>query len=260
MERKKAGKILFPKMEDLEDVFPSLREARASVQQGAFEHGIEIYCEILENVNPDDEKVPYLYLEYADALIKSSNSFFIEEISKISNRQGLDLRERKETEEDLEIAWDLLEICRNAFTILKDYGSLATSQFLLGEISLLNNRFHDALHELTECVSTMDKVYEKDDVKYVDVYLSMANCYEFMEDFSMSREYYNKAIGVYRAEQGRKSSEEVVEAIGDIITELVQKSSELEYKKKRSEDVGLPSSPEDDDAVIDINACRRNKR
>lgn len=247
-------------MEKLEDAFPSLIEARASVAQGAFEHGIEIYCEILDRVNPDDEKVPYIYLEYADALIRNSNSFFVDEISKISSKNGLDLNERRETEEDLETAWNLLEICRNAFIILKDYHSLTTTRFLLGDICLLNNEFRDALHELTECVSTMDKIYEKDDIRYADVYLSLANCYEFMEDFEMSRKYYDKAIVVYKAEQGRKESEGEADAIGDLISELLQKIRELEYKQKRLESTDIPSEPEEDGDVIDINACRRNKK
>lgn len=251
------GRKIFLPM-DLEETFPSIAEARASVAQGAFEHGIEIYCEILETANPNDECVPYLYLEYADALIKSADAFFVREIERISSRQGIDLSERKDAEDDLETAWDLLEICRSAFTILKDYGSMATTQFLLGEICLLNNQFLEAVHELTECISTMNKIYQRDNIRYADVYLSLARSYEFLEDFDMSREQYSNAIGVYSAEQGRGGAD--ADAIGDMILELLQKTKELGYKKKRVEDADLPSEPEDDGAVIDINACRRNKQ
>ncbi|ADM11484.1 putative histone-binding protein N1/N2 [Encephalitozoon intestinalis ATCC 50506] len=247
-------------MEDLAEAFPLLSEARASIAQGEFEHGIGIYSEILEGVNPDDEKVPYLYIEYADALIKSSDMFFIEEISKISGRKGLNLEERKGAEDDLEIAWNLLEICKNAFNILKDYSMLARTRFLQGEICLLNNEFRDALHELVECVAVMDKIYEKDCFKYADVYLSLANCYEFLQDFERSKEYYDKTIGIYRAEQEQKESEEEKNEISDVITGLLQKATELKYKKEKLENVDLPDEPESDDVFIDINACKRNKK
>ncbi|CAD26554.1 HISTONE-BINDING PROTEIN N1/N2 [Encephalitozoon cuniculi GB-M1] len=247
-------------MEDLTEAFPLLLEARASVTQGEFEHGIAIYSELLESMNPDDEKVPYVYIEYADALIKSSNVFFIEEISRISGRKGLNLEERKGAEDDLEIAWNLLEICKSAFSILKDYAMLARTRFLQGEICLLNNEFRDGLHELVECVAVMDKIYEKDCFKYADVYLSLANCYEFLEDFEMSKEYYDKAIGIYRAEQERRESDEEKNEICDVITELLQKGTELRYKKERLENVDLPDEPESDDMFIDINACKRNKK
>lgn len=247
-------------MEDLAETFPMLSEARASIAQGEFEHGIEIYSEILSDMNPDDEKIPYLYIEYADALIKSSDMFFIEEISKISGRKGLNLEDRKGAEDDLEIAWNLLEICKNAFSILKDYSMLARTRFLQGEICLLNNEFRDGLHEFIECVAVMDKIYEKDCFRYADIYQSLANCYEFLGDFEKGREYYDKAIGIYRAEQERRESEEEKNEICDVITELLQKATELRYKKEKLENTDLPDDPESDDMFIDINACKRNKK
>lgn len=247
-------------MEDLVESFPQLVEARASVVQGEFEHGITIYSEILEGMNPDDEKIPYLYIEYADALIKSSNLFFFDEISRISQNRGLNLEERKGAEDDLETAWGVLEICKNAFSILKDYRMLARARFLLGEICLLNNEFRDGLHELVECSAVMDKIYEKDSFEYADVYLSLANCYSLLEDFEMGKEYYDKAIEIYRAEQARRESEEEKNEICDVITELLQRATELRHKKQRLDDVDFPEDSESDGVFIDINACKRNKR
>jgi len=247
-------------MEDLESSFPLIDEARASIAQGEFEHGIGIYTEILETVDPDDGKSPYIYLEYANALIMNANMFFMDEVSRISAKRGLNLEERKWAEDDLETAWNMLEICKNAFVILKDYSCLARSRFLLGEICLLNNEFRDGLHELVECVAVMDKIYEKDYVGYADVYLSISTCYEFLEDFAMSKEYCNKAVMVYNAEKERSSSEESKNEICDVIGELLQKANELGYKEQRIENAGLPSEQESDDVVININACKRNKR
>jgi tetratricopeptide (TPR) repeat protein len=248
-------------MTNLEEHYPSIIEARAAIAQGSFEHGIDIYCEILKKTNPESANLPYIYIEYADALIKNSNAFFMREIEKIVGKKAVNLAEREEVEDDLENAWNLLELCKQSFIILKDYGFLASTWNLLGEICMLNDKFDEAIHEFAECLETMKKAYgNTTDIKYADVYLSMARSYEFLGDFEMGKDYYSKAIAVYRTHQGA-DGEYDEEMITDVISEILQKVAELEYKRERTENADLPSEDEnEEETVIDINACKRNKK
>jgi tetratricopeptide (TPR) repeat protein len=248
-------------MANLEELYPSIIEARAAIAQGSLEHGIDIYCEILKEINPESASLPYIYIEYADALIKNCNAFFMREMERIVERKGVSLADKEEAEDDLENAWNLLEICKQSFTILKDYDFLASTWNLLGEICMLNNKFDEAIHEFAECLETMKKISgDATDPKYADVYLSMARSYEFLGDFEMSKEYYNKAIVVYRARQDADIGEHDRETATEVVSELLQKVAEVEYRKERSENVDLPSEPEDGGPVVDINACKRSKK
>jgi tetratricopeptide (TPR) repeat protein len=249
-------------MVNLEENYPKIESARASIAQGQYEHALEIYSEILDSVNPDDETVPYLYVEYSNALIKNANEFFMEEVAAIAENRGFSLLDRHNIEDDLESAWNLLEISKSAFTILRDDKHLATTHFLLGEISLLNNQYKEAIHDYTESINTFLKIYDEADLELLDVYLSMANAYEFSEDFDMGIFYYKKAIVVYKRVE--ESSLEVLdkENVNGLIVELLNRIKGLEKKKAYIEDARKIQTEDnfddvEDEIVIDINNCKR---
>ncbi|KAF9764661.1 hypothetical protein NGRA_0391 [Nosema granulosis] len=249
-------------MYNLEETFPKIVTARASVAQGQYEHALEIYSELLDIVNPDDESVPYLYVEYSNALIKNANDYFMEEVAKIAESRGFNLLDRQNIEDDLESAWNLLEISKSAFTILRDDQQLATTHFLLGEISLLNNRYTEAIHDYTEAINTYLKIYDEASIELVDVYLSMASSYEFSEDFDMAVFYCKKTINVYKRAEEASVDPADKENLGGLISELLEKIKSLEVKKTLSEDVRMAETEEkigevEDNVVIDINTCKR---
>lgn len=246
-------------MKNLESVYPSLKEARSCVVQGEYEHAINLFSEILKSINPDDEKTPYVYFEYANAMIKNSSEYFMEEIARIGNKQGISLLERNEIECDLENSWNLLEICSRSFSILRDYKMLARTYFLQGEICLLNNEFSDAIHEYTECLAEMQKVYDENDIEYADVYLSIAASNEFMNKFDECIDALNNVIQLYKLAKVKSEDEETKDKYGGLISDLVMRTKEMEVKKMKMENITLEEEEIEDDVVIDINALKRRK-
>lgn len=249
-------------MVNLEETYPKIVNARASIAQGQYEHALEIYSELLDIVNPDDETVPYLYVEYSHALIKNANEYFMEEVANIAESRGFSLLNRQNIEDDLETAWNLLEVSKSAFTILRDDMQLATTHFLLGEISLLNNQYNEAIHDYTESINTFLKIHDESDIELLDVYLSMSNAYEFSEDFDMATFYYKKAINVYKKAEESSVDPLDKENISGLIVELLEKIKSMEVKKTYIEDVRKSQTQEirnevEDNVVIDINSCKR---
>lgn len=146
---------------DLYALFPDLKLARSLMQQSNFDVVAEVYSEILDsatikcdtnldaasskqknkagkkpNKNPtslyerDSPLLCIIYLEYCEALIKSSENYFINEIRVISENKTMKSGERQSKEDDLEIAWDLLELCKSVFMMLQRVGHATTETFV----------------------------------------------------------------------------------------------------------------------------------
>ncbi|KAK6089856.1 hypothetical protein P3W45_001204 [Vairimorpha bombi] len=227
-------------MINLEDFYDEIPLANQYFAQGDFENALEIYSKILDTVNPDEETVPYLYINYANCLIKNSNQYFIEEIQNIHS--GFDLSERKDIEDDLENAWNMLEICRNSFVILKDDLSLGKTYFLLGEISLLNNEFRDSIRDYIECISIY-KMINADISEYGDVYMSIASSYEFLGDYDMALKYYQESIEVFKA-------------VGMEYSDILDKIEEINCKKE----IVPQEIKEEDEDLTEFKDINSNKK
>lgn len=227
-------------MINLEDFYDEIPLATQYFTQGEFENALEIYSKILDTVNPDDETVPYLYLNYANCLIKNSNQYFIDEIQNIHS--GFDLSERKDIEDDLENAWNMLEICRSSFVILKDDYSLGKTYFLLGEISLLNNEFRDSIRDYIECICIYKNI-NADICEYGDVYMSMASAYEFLGDYDMAIEYYQNSIEVFKA-------------VGMEYSDILDKIEEVNCKKE----IVPEEIPEEEEDITEFKDINTNKK
>ncbi|WUR03455.1 G-protein-signaling modulator 2 [Vairimorpha necatrix] len=228
-------------MLNLEDYYEDIPTAYQYTAQGNFEEAINIYTSLLDNINPDDETVPYLYLNYANCLIKNCNQFFIEEIKNIHS--GFDLKKREIYEDDLENAWSLLEICRSSFSILKDEYNLSKTYFLLGEISLLNNEFRDAIRDFIETESLYKKCKVEDN-EYIELYMSMSSAYEFLEE-------YEQALKILRDVEGICKKREI------IYEDIREKIEEIESKKERPVKEEPQEEEEDTSEIKDINNNKR---
>ena len=227
-------------MLNLEDYYDEIPLALHYFNQGNFEKAIEIYSTILDATNPDEETVPYLYLQYANALIKNANQYFTDEIVNID--KGYDLNRRREIEDDIENAWNVLEQSKLCFTILKDDASLAKTHFLLGEISLLNNDFSTSIQDYVECINLYNKI-QSEPSEYYDVYLSMGSAYEFVEDYVKANKYYHECVNL----------------MGEECEDLVMKIQENKFKMENPKEVEKVSvEVNDDDGVVrDINCNKK---
>ncbi|EEQ82650.1 hypothetical protein NCER_100606 [Vairimorpha ceranae BRL01] len=216
-------------MINLEDFYEDIPLAHQYFAQGEFEKAIDIYSGILNKINPDEETVPYLYINYANCLIKNSNQYFLEEIQNIHS--GFDLSERQIIENDLEMAWNMLESCRSFFTILKEDFLLGKTFFLLGEISLLNNEFRDALRDFIECENIYKKL-QADCTEYIDLYFSMSNAYEFLEDYDMAIKMLRDLVEIFK-----KSNLDYLDLLDRIVEIKSKKDKPVVENKEEFEDL-----------------------
>ncbi|KAM0684882.1 hypothetical protein COBT_003909, partial [Conglomerata obtusa] len=187
--------------DELLKLFPEIQTARACSVQDNHELATEIYSEILTEASSSYEKdsqtLCLLYLEYAESLIKNCEEYFIKEISMISAYKAVTLSEKADKENDLVIAWDVLEIAKSVYIASKQSFYLSRSYFLLAEIQLLNNNFLGAINDYTNAMEELIKVKLQKSVIYCECLYKIATCNEFMKYYDESVNCLRKMIDVY---------------------------------------------------------------
>ncbi|KAL0265619.1 UNVERIFIED_CONTAM: hypothetical protein PYX00_011332 [Menopon gallinae] len=187
--------------------FPSIASARDAAAQKEYSTAVDIYTEVLEAAR---EK----YDQKSEAMLGRKES--------VTFADG---------DEDLEIAWELLEICRLTFENTGNEPMLRRAHFLLGEILLNNNKIEEALAEYGRADNDNETLFRK------------ALCYEFMGEY---RE------GIALLEQIRSENEEFMDEVNMEILMMRQKEDEKAARPKNTK-------PVDDDEIIniDMNVKRR---
>ena len=89
--------------------YPGLNEARTFMVQRDFVHAADAYARLLECMAEKEAdnsvKMAVVYLEYANALIMSSDKVVLDP----------NIEEDRQYIEDLEIAWEVLEVAKGTF-------------------------------------------------------------------------------------------------------------------------------------------------
>lgn len=242
-------------MDDLNQIFPGLNTARICANKENHQMAAEIYSEILieaaKNFKEDDPRLCRIYVEYASSLIINCEDFFTNELSLLANHKVVNSSEKQIIEDDLENAWNLLEIAK--IVLAKEKVLLSKIYYLLGEILILNNNFLDAITEYKECL-----VLCEPSKRHCDALLKIASCYEFLKMYEESNAHLNEILLIYeknRSLVGDCKADEIIE-------EMKFRMGENLKKKKMDEDVTLQSTDDvidDEKVVININANKKKK-
>lgn len=173
-----------------------------------------------------------IYLEYSQALISLSFTQNYDNICKLNRKESITF---VDCDEDLEIAWELLEICRLTFGETNNGPMLRRTHFLLGEILLNNNKLEDALAEYEQADCDNETLFRK------------ALCYEFMGD-------YKQSIAIL--EQIKSENKEFMEEVNLEILMLRNKESTKAVENDSKPENEKPIS--DDEIInIDMNVKRK---
>ncbi|KAF7683663.1 hypothetical protein TCON_1136 [Astathelohania contejeani] len=233
-----------------------IEQARVCVNQKQYQMAIDIYSDILNKASAlysvDDPVLAELYLEYANALICNSHELFISELQSILKMKAAALPDK---EDDLEIAWNVVELAKNTFMVTKDHYNLYRAYFYLGEILILNNEFSESIKEYANSITELDIVSGngKDmtyNSQYFEIYSRIASAYEFLKDYQNSSLYYKKCLDL----QKNNGSEAVVDELKFRIESLKEKDMELNVGRETEETI-----ENDDKPIIDINSLKKSK-
>lgn len=210
---------------DLQSQFPDLQKARACANQDNHAMASDLFSDVLNALTAqhpqDDPAVCYIYIDYANSLVRNCTQFFTSEYLNIANHAGAS-HGRRSIEDDLEIAWNVLEIAK--VVLQKDRLASMKIRYLLGEILLLNNNFNDAVCEYTESMALSDK----HGTKYCECLLKIASCHEFMKDYGEANVSLRKIVQVYEAAKSEIGEERVKGLVVDIQERI--EFNETKYK------------------------------
>jgi tetratricopeptide (TPR) repeat protein len=202
--------------------FPELEKARTLSVQKNYSHAAEAYSSLLESMakkEPEDSVgMCLVYMEYARALL-------------LANEEILVRRSDSEDADDLEIAWELLEICRHTFQREGMRRELIKTHSLLSEVSQESNNFQEAREDLESALELGIKEYGESDRRTAEIYFRLAMNYEMMNMGEQSIESTRKVVEVLeRAKKG--SSEKEAEEIDVLIKEMAERIEELRREKE----------------------------
>ena len=124
--------------------------------------------------------------------------------------------EEEEEEDDMELAWKLIENARLIYEEAEDHPiELANCYETLGEINTEHSNFKEALEDLERCLAILETELDDDDRRIAGVLCSMSVAHQMLDEYEKALKGCTRAIGVCRARVKRlKSSDEAaVEAV-----------------------------------------------
>ena len=118
--------------------------------------------------------------------------------------------EEEEEEDDMELAWKLIENARLIYEEAEDHPiELANCYETLGEINTEHSNFKEALEDLERCLAILETELDDDDRRIAGVLCSMSVAHQMLDEYEKALKGCTRAIGVCRARVKRlKSSDE----------------------------------------------------
>lgn len=172
----------------IEDIFPTIKDAHEFLRHKRYSHALQVYVDILNDVEEDSEEYSQILLEYAKCLIESIMQQAEQNYKKIL--QTKKPQDEEELEEDLENCWDCLETCRLHFTDLDNREKLGEVYKGLGDVQCLKNCFDEGRLEYLKALDHCD-----DPLLTAQITACIADCYRNMK-------LYDEAVGCYREVAG----------------------------------------------------------
>lgn len=211
-EKNRAG------MQEIMKEYPLIEKARALSVQKDYAHAAETYSALLEAVAKDEPEdsvnMCLIYLEYAKALLLANEDVIV---TKAPGHEVMD---------DLEIAWEVLEIARRVFEKEDMRGELIKTYSLLSEVSLESNNFQDSLGDLEACLNLTVEKYGAEDRRTAEIYFRMAMNHELMENTGKAAELVEKVIEILDASKLKASPEEEHD-LNELVAEMKERLADL---------------------------------
>lgn len=225
---------------DIENIFPSIKEAHAYVKHGKYALALQVYIDILDDVEEDSEEYAYILLEYAQCLVEN-----VMQQAEMNYKRILQTRNAEDDvdlEEDLENCWNCLETCRLHFGDLENRPKLAEVHKGLGDVQCLKNCFEDGKLEYFKAIDYCD-----DDLLISELLECVADCYRNMKMYDEAIDYYKQVVKTYEQLGMKKEAEEYNSLIDGIKVIAAQDDDES------------VATQEPDGEAVDVNHLKRSK-
>jgi len=186
---------------DLENIFPTIKKAHSYIKHQKYALALQVYVDILDDVEEDSEEYAHILLEYAQCLIES-----IMHQAEMNYKRILQTRNAEDEvdlEEDLENCWNCLETCRLHFGDLENRTKLAEVHKGLGDVQCLKNCFEEGKSEYLKAIDCCD-----DDRLVAELMECVAECYRNMKMYDESIEHYREVAKMYEKLGMKREAEE----------------------------------------------------
>lgn len=187
---------------NLEEIFPTIKDAHAYLRHRKYRSALEVYVEILNDINEESEEYVFVLLEYAQCLLESVMYQSEMNYKKILQRQNNQVSE-DEIEEDLENCWECLETCRLHFEDLNNRKMLVEVYKGLGDVYCLKNSFDEGRLEYLKAIDNCD-----DDLALIEILECIADCFRSNKKYSEAIEYYDQIVKIYEKLSMNNEAEE----------------------------------------------------
>lgn len=210
-------------IKSIENIFPAIKDAHAYLKHGNFPSALQVYVNILNDVEEGTEEYSHILLEYAQCLIE--NVMYQSEMNYKKILQTRNPQDEGEIEEDLENCWVCLETCRLHFTDLKNGEKLAEVYKGLGDVLCLKNCFEEGISEYLNAMSQCDN-----DELTVEILECIAECYRNMKLYDESIGYYERTIELFEKLGRPKEAEECRNLVEGIKGLMEEKANDDDYE------------------------------
>lgn len=140
-------------IEEIKKEYPGLTKARMLLVQSSYEGAAEAYSELLQEMSgkegENSPKLALVYIEYASALIYSGDKLVLNPA----------LEEDIPYIEDLEIAWEVLEVAKRIFAAHAMHAEQIQALLFLADLSLENNSIIDARNDITQALGISEALH-----------------------------------------------------------------------------------------------------
>lgn len=230
---------------DIESLFPQIKEAQAYLKHGNYSSALEVYTEILNDIDQDTEEYSHILLQYAQCLLdcvmyqSEMNYKRIIQIKKPS--------EDNEIEEDLENAWECLETCRLYFEDLENHSKLAEVHKGIADILCLQNNFKDGKVEYYKALD-----FNENELQSIEILECIADCYRNMDQFKESIDIYKEAAALCN-KLGMAEQAQEYEGLMEGIEIIKMRGNESDVESEKESKANSPNS----DVIRDVNHLKR---
>ncbi|KAI5190604.1 hypothetical protein NECID01_1045 [Nematocida sp. AWRm77] len=209
-------------LEGIKEKYPILRKARALFVQRDYERAIEIYAEVLEKMAEEEPDTglmhSFIYLEYAKALIMSNDKIVI----------NPKLEEDQEFLEDLEIAWEVLEIARTTFQEHGMEKEQLRVHLLLSEISEETNNYASMKTDLEEALKLSQK-HEPESRDTAQILFKLALVEDVLGDKPKAKALMEEVVVILQ-KHSSKDAPEIEELVQEVQDRIAEIDNPEEYK------------------------------
>ncbi|OAG31248.1 hypothetical protein NEDG_01661 [Nematocida displodere] len=207
-------------VEEIKAAYPELDTARTLQVQRDFVRASEAYATLLskmaQNEPENSLKLALVYLEYANALLMSNDNIVV----------NPEVKEDLEYLEDLEIAWEVLEIAKNTFVAHSLVQEQIKAHLLLSDIAQESSNYPTSKEDLTEALALSKKEFG-DTRETAEIAFKLAVVEEALENKQEAMHLLDGVIAALKKLPRDSDTEELIQ-------EVAERRSEVERPERRT--------------------------